>query len=248
MYVNKKDDNVVFWICVQCRILPKVVKDIQSQLSSVIQNNVDLVKDIAAKTVQIQSLQAENSRLRELVNKAKPPSTSSYCSTCNSDSDSDDDDSVCDISGRSDNNRSKRASVQSTQKPKPSSTLLMGSSIIRSITQDRFVLDIEPKCVRGGKRMSNKRKPFNGRQADRHSNKNPYQNSYNASSNKKRLNSRNPGRQNNRNHMDRRQDKQYHSLDNRSFSLYDDYKWSDGHSQTPNNYRKSKDNHDDIFC
>ncbi|CAC5398496.1 KDM5 [Mytilus coruscus] len=66
----KKDDNVVFWICVQCRTLPKVVNDIQSQLASVIQNNVDLVKDIAAKTVQIQSLQAENSRLRDLVNRA----------------------------------------------------------------------------------------------------------------------------------------------------------------------------------
>ncbi|CAC5389430.1 unnamed protein product [Mytilus coruscus] len=134
----KKDDNVVFWICVQCRTLPKVVKDKVKKLSSVIQNNVDLVKDIAAKTVEIQSLQAENSRLRELVNKAKPPSTSSYCSTCNSGSDSDDDDSVCDISGRSDNTRSKRASVQSTQKPKASGTLLMGNSVIRSIYSRSF--------------------------------------------------------------------------------------------------------------
>ncbi|CAG2203189.1 unnamed protein product [Mytilus edulis] len=398
----KKDDNVAFWICVQCRTLPKVVNDIQSQLSSIIQNNTDLVKDISVKTDQILSLQAENSRLRNLVNKAKSSSTSSYCSTCNGDSDSDDNDSVCDISRRSNNTRSKRASVQSPQKPKPSGTLLMGSSIIRSMTQDRFVLDIEPKCVRGGKvnditdellklpkdtllenvillvgsndcldknfnpdvfyedymtlvlkaksvsenvvvsglcprlddkfgnisrannilqkiandetlhyvdnddtfrlsngsinvnmyepdgvhlditgtfklaknlnikllepkfdhralkevtdelyfqRMSNNLKPYNGRQADSHSNQNSHKKSFNASNSyKKRPGRRNPGRQNNRKHMDRRQDKQYHSLDNRSFSLYGDYNRSGGHSQTPNNYRKTKDTHDNIFC
>jgi hypothetical protein len=53
-------ETIGFWVCPTCRELPRTVLKISEQSDAVIKNNMDLVKDTAAKIVRIHELEAEN--------------------------------------------------------------------------------------------------------------------------------------------------------------------------------------------
>jgi hypothetical protein len=59
-------ETIGFWVCPTCRELPRTVLKISEQLDAVNKNNMDLVRDTAAKIVRIHELEAENKRLRKM--------------------------------------------------------------------------------------------------------------------------------------------------------------------------------------
>lgn len=158
----RKDDNIVFWICHDCRVTPKILREIQSNLSSLVKCNMDLVSDIAAKTVTIQQLKDENDRLREMIKaqntttKAPPQIPQSRTEKpvtknvqerpCTKSADRGTDDFPLPATTHSE----RDSTSVKTGKKKPSGTFLIGSSIIKGITEDKYELDRPPMCIRGG--------------------------------------------------------------------------------------------------
>ncbi|CAC5410979.1 KDM5 [Mytilus coruscus] len=94
----KKNEKIGFWVCSVCRDIPMSIKRIEYQLNSVLFNNMDLVRDVASRTTQINEL-----------------------------------------------------SVKPKETKRSTGTLLIGNSVIRDINKNKFVLDMDPICVRGGK-------------------------------------------------------------------------------------------------
>lgn len=132
----KKDDNVSFWICTECRTLPKVVKEIQGQLSSIMNCNKDLVRDVASKTVRIQQLQSENERLRKLLDRNQTESKTV--------------DQQNTVSPTDDNLPESLNQETPVKVTEVFGTLLAGSSIIRDFNRNKFFMNFDPICVRGG--------------------------------------------------------------------------------------------------
>lgn len=126
-------ETIGFWVCPTCRELPRTVLKISEQLDAVIKNNMDLVRDTAAKIVRIHELEAENKRLRDSVKSI---------STNNQDTEI----HVCEEAHLSTSTPTENSDVR-----KPKGTLLIGSSIIRDINKRRFECDTDPMCIRGGK-------------------------------------------------------------------------------------------------
>ena len=126
-------ETIGFWVCPTCRELPRTVLKISEQLDAVIKNNMDLVRDTAAKIVRIHELEAENKRLRDSVKSI---------STNNQDTEI----HVCEEVHLSTSTPTENNDVR-----KPKGTLLIGGSIIRDINKRRFECDTDPMCIRGGK-------------------------------------------------------------------------------------------------
>ena len=161
----KRDDNILFWICLNCRTLPKIVREIQNQLLLLSTCNQDLTKSLVDKTEMIQSLQDENNRLRNMINSqhsntqdsraAANVNVPSYKNILANETASEDN-NITRPSSSVQSVVNDDAKEYSTNEPlstgqKPKGTLLIGSSIIRDINTTRFHLDSEPKCIRGGK-------------------------------------------------------------------------------------------------
>jgi len=148
-----KDDNIGFWIC----------PDIKDQMSCIVQQNMDLVRDVSSKIVRINELQSENDRLRIIIeqdnnnkNNSNGITTRNTSAEFNSNASKKSCDSVgivptqqIDFNNPCSNNMDD--SSMTRQHRKSSGTLLVGSSIIRDISTKRFVMEMKPKCIRGGK-------------------------------------------------------------------------------------------------
>jgi hypothetical protein len=126
-------ETIGFWVCPTCRELPRTVLKISEQLDAVIKNNMDLVRDTAAKIVRIHELEAENKRLRDSVKSI---------SINNQDTE---------IHIYEEVHLSTSTPTANNDVRKPKGTLLIGGSIIRDINKRRFECDTDPMCIRGGK-------------------------------------------------------------------------------------------------
>ena len=62
-----KSETVVFWVCPECRQLPKTVKRLEQQLMPYVSENEKLRKQLEENTKDRERLQAENSRLRKRI-------------------------------------------------------------------------------------------------------------------------------------------------------------------------------------
>lgn len=125
-----KDDPVGFWACTECRCVPLMVRTINEKLDEVLKVNQSIVKELNNKTTELQLLQTENMRLRSILRQQDTDnveSNSNYETEEIIPSSNDTDIVTC------------------------KGTLIAGSSVIKDITRERFILDNEPICVRGGR-------------------------------------------------------------------------------------------------
>ena len=140
-----KSDTVVFWVCPECRQLPKTVKRLEQQLMPYVSENEKLRKQLEENTKDRERLQAENSRLRKRISTTEVQNrleSVTRATTSNLVTVSETEEQNTPMTGE--------ASVESNIK-KASGSLLAGSSIIRDINNKNYQLDMKPLCVRGGK-------------------------------------------------------------------------------------------------
>ena len=138
-------DTVYFWICTECRQLPKMVRNIEMQLRMVLENNEKLNKQLTEKTRELEHLHAENARLRQRL------SNNSEKIHLKENGNNIDIEETAPEELQTPQPQRIRSPRNSRQKKKPSGTLLIGSSIIRDINTKNYELDVKPICIRGGK-------------------------------------------------------------------------------------------------
>jgi regulator of replication initiation timing len=125
------DDNVAengFWVCLECRMLPSRIKNIESILSKFVSKYEETELKLAEKITETAHLQDENIRLRQRLNTNEKENRSLEQ----------------DLLGETMKTNTEELREQNH------GTLLTGSSIIRDINQKDFDIDTEPICIRGG--------------------------------------------------------------------------------------------------
>ena len=129
-------DTVSFWVCPECRQLPQTVRRIEKELMPFIKENERLKTQLESQTKDLERLEAENARLRQrLTNQTSDQPLSTKLDSIK----------------RSDKSIESQPTEPRLQPvtQKPTGTLLVGSSIIRNITERNFHLNHKPICIRG---------------------------------------------------------------------------------------------------
>lgn len=130
-----EDDEVGFWVCPGCRLMPSKIANIESMLSAFMKKYEDTETKLAQKTEELVQAQEENLRLRERI-KSPCPITKNGKTTY--------------IYPKLPKELLPVIELEKADN-KRKGTLLIGSSIIRDIKKDSYNIDREPVCIRGGR-------------------------------------------------------------------------------------------------
>lgn len=137
--LDKNDSEVGFWVCLDCRLLPSRIQNIETMLEQFVSKYQEVECKLEHKSQEVENLQQENNRLRDSLTRDKKQENECESTT-----------KLNNHSCKKDDLRDKQRNSTENSKPHRG-TLLVGSSVIRDITTDAFKLDNQPLCVRGGR-------------------------------------------------------------------------------------------------